>query len=262
MNAFGLKMIEPPRSSAFSRACALLFCALLLSACPRDSAVTVDSAAESLRRQQESKALFYEAEARIVPEKVALYRKLLAHYPESEEAPMARMKLVFYLRDPAVARHDEALSAAITFSQLCPGDIRASECFRWLDSDAGQALDVPRRSAVQAAWKTHLDAAAVAAASLTPIEKMSLWLERADLARRSRDPATALRFYDEALAFEAARQDLYLRVHFEKGRIEAEDPALHAAARVSFEKALVLARAGVKGATESEIHAHLAAIPR
>ena len=245
-------------------ACAFLaVCALtLLTACPGDKPAPPDAVSETLRREQESRALFMEAEARIVPEKVALYRKLLAHYPESMEAPMARMKLVFYLRDPVVARHAEALQAAQEFSALSPGDLRASECFRWLDSDAGQALDVKMRASVQAAWLKHLEAAAAAASELTPIEKMSLWLERADLARRSRDPATAIRFYSEAVAFEASRQDLHLRAHFEKGRIESDDPALHAAARASFAKAMTLAQAGVKGATVEDLQRHLDAIGR
>lgn len=244
-------------SAGTMRALLLLVCTLLV-ACPDKGPDPDVAAADQARRARDAKALFMEAEARMVPEKIAIYRRILAFFPETPDAFMARMKLVFYLRDPVTNQPEEALKEAEAFGAASPGDLRASECFRWLDSDAGEKLDTAMRKRVQDAWRKHLDAARAAAATLTPIERMSLWLECADMERRSREPAKAIAFYAEALTFNAPRQDLVLRALFDKARVEIDDPLLHAAAREDLEKALVLSRAGVKGATVDEINMHLA----
>jgi tetratricopeptide (TPR) repeat protein len=241
-----------------SRHALLLLLVLLLCACPDRGPDPAVVAAEAARRAKEAKTLFIEAEARPVADKIALYRRILAFFPEAPDALLARMKLVFYLRDPVIDRPEEALREAEAFGLASPGDLRASECFRWLDSDAGTKLDTVMRGRVQVSWRKHLDAARAAASTLTPEEKMSLWLECADMERRSREPAKAIAYYTEALAFNAPRQDLVLRALFEKARVEIDDPKLHAAARADLEQALVLSRAGVKGPTVAELETHLA----
>ncbi len=216
--------------------------------------------AERERREALARTLFNEAEVAAPPVKLELYGKIVAFYADTQVAPDAHFKRVFYLRHRSTADAAKAFEAAQTFGERHPDDLRVSEAWRWLDSDAGTEGDVDRRRRIQEAWSAFLDQLRARSSGKDAEARARIWSESADVTMRRRDPRTAVALLAEALAWDFPAQDLRLEMVWTLGTICARDLADKARARAAFEEALVLARAGVRGRTEEEIQSALAGL--
>lgn len=236
---------------------------LHLSGCSNggpDGTATAISPEEARIRQQKAAELYHASEVEPPVRKIDLLRKLVDYYPEYERASRAHFDLVFYLIDQRNDHPDEALDAAVVYGERHPEDLFVSEAFRLHDSDSGTRGRKEHRKKVQAAWWAWLERAMKRVAA-KDVETRARWhLECGDCLRRSRRPEEAVKWLSEAAGSDIPAKDVHLSILVLWATALGEDLGRKPEAIAVWERALVLARAGVRGEKPETIESRIAAL--
>lgn len=239
---------------------AALALAVLVAGCGRkpEAPESAFSPEEAAQRLEKAEGLFAVAARENPRGKLEYYRRLIAYYPESPRAAAAYFLLVFYLLDPANDLPDEAFTVATEFAERFPDDLNVSEVFKLQDQRAGVLENRDARRKIQDAWIAWAEAARKRAGGWPVVERTKLWIDSGDALRRRHRPADAVAVLAEAAAFDVPQKDLTLSALLLMARIQAQDLSDAKAAIATYERALVLARAGIRGETPERIQEWIA----
>ncbi len=213
---------------------------------------------ETEDREKLARALMLQAAVSTPPNKIELYEKVIGFYPETAEALVAHRERVRYLLDPGIDRAAEAFDAAQAFAVRHPDHLEVSECFRWLDNRAGMLDLAPERRVIQDRWWKFVTELEARGAARNDDDKAMIAYEVGDVAMRRREPKLAEEKLALAASLPVSAQDFTLRTLVQLAQVQARDLVALDRARSTYERALVLSRAGVRGATPEAIQTAIA----
>lgn len=218
------------------------------------------SEAEAQERNQKAEALFKTAAREPPRRKIDLYRKLVGFYPESPWAAESHFLLVFYLLDQLKEDPGQAFEAAQIFGERFPTDLRVSEAWRLQDSEAGTLGHDELRARIQEAWSGWLAKARTLVTNADLTTRARVWYDSGDCLRRRHRFEEAVALLAEAAAWDLPEKDQQLATLVLLATVQGQDLGRKAEAIATWERALVLARANVRGETPERIEAAIAAL--
>ena len=229
-----------------------------------DTPAQPEQASDPVDRQAKARRLFLDAGHAKPREKVELLRRLLALYPEFDDAVSAHLQLCLYLRDPVVARYAEVLTAVRTFAARHPLAPEVLEVFAWAAEDAqrppagwnGASFDDVAR-----AWAEHLEAIRPKCSPETGDLLALLEGSRADLLSRRGDLAGARAALESAVAAPCAESSARLRLRWHLALLLPDDGPEAERCRELLDEVAALRAAGAKGPAPDEIAVRRARLP-